>query len=40
MIRARAYKSQGMSLRRIAASLGPNPNTGKPYSASQISRML
>lgn len=36
----RDAKSRGFSLRQIAALLGPNPNTGKPYSASQISRML
>ncbi len=37
---ARELHGHGNSLRQIAALLGPNPNTGKSYSASQISRML
>lgn len=38
--RVRALREQGMSLRRIAAAIPVNPNTGKPYSASQIQRMM
>jgi site-specific DNA recombinase len=38
--RARALKSDGMSLRKIAGALPANPNTGKPFAASQIARMM
>lgn len=37
---ARDAKSRGFSLRQIAVLLGPNPSTGKSYSASAIARML
>ncbi len=40
MADAKELKSFGHSLREIAKRLPVNPNTGKPYSASQISRML
>lgn len=33
-------REDGMSLRKIALEIPVNPSTGKPYSASQISRML
>jgi DNA invertase Pin-like site-specific DNA recombinase len=36
----RELKSFGHSLRDIAKRIPVNPSTGKPYSASQISRML
>lgn len=37
---AKALRANGLSLRKIATTLNVNPNTGKPYSASQIARML
>lgn len=37
---AKRFKAAGRSLRGVAAALPVNPNTGKPYSASQIQRML
>lgn len=40
LIQARALKSQGKSLRAVAAALPINVRTGKPFAASQIVRML
>lgn len=37
---AKELKAFGHSLREVAKRLPVNPNTGKPYAASQISRML
>ena len=41
MMTARYKRAEyGMSLRKIAENLGNNPRTGKPFSATQIQRML
>lgn len=40
LARAKAFRKAGMSLRSIAASLPPNPRTGKAFCATQIVRML
>jgi site-specific DNA recombinase len=38
--RARAFRSAGMSLRAVAAELGPNNRTGRAFDPKQIARML
>jgi site-specific DNA recombinase len=40
LIQAKAFRQAGMSLRAVAASLPMNPRNGKPFSASQIVRMM
>ena len=37
---ARGAREMGSSLRVVADDIGPNPRTGKPFSATQIQRML
>lgn len=37
---ARNMRAGGSTLRAIAARLGTNPRTGKPFAASQIARMM
>ena len=37
---ARAYRQAGLSLRAIADAIGINARTGKPFAASQITRMM
>jgi site-specific DNA recombinase len=40
LIEAKSLHAQGKSLRGIASHLPSNPRTGKPFAASQITRML
>jgi site-specific DNA recombinase len=40
IVRARALRTQGHTLRAVAAALPINPRTGKPFAAQQIVRML
>jgi site-specific DNA recombinase len=40
LIEAKSLHAQGKSLRGIASHLPTNPRTGKPFAASQITRML
>jgi DNA invertase Pin-like site-specific DNA recombinase len=40
MVTAKSMHLQGFSLRAIAAELGPNARTGKPFAASQVQRMI
>jgi site-specific DNA recombinase len=40
IIRARACRAAGMSLRATAITIGNNPRTGRAFSASQIAGML
>lgn len=40
IIRARACRAAGMSLRAVAATIGKNPRTGRSFSASQIAGLL